>query len=126
MRYTTRFQLTRAGRQGAAQLGCDPSDWVRSREITNADTVPDVESDGEISGTLPPGMLVLHSMVSILRPPLPETMEARAANGHTMTYRVTGRDKETGRLTYSQWDADHSERCSCLASDGDYSPIPEW
>lgn len=124
MRYTTRFQLTRAG-QGSAQLGCDPSDWVKHREITNATTAPDMAPDGEITGVLRPGDLVVWSMTSVARPPLPETMEARAANGHMMTYRVTGRDESTGRLTYSQWDAWHSDRCPCMTSE-DYSPLPEW
>jgi hypothetical protein len=56
---------------------------------------------------------------------LPDTMEATAANGHRMTYNVTGRDPETGRLTYSQWDAQHSDTCPCLTAE-DAEPLPEW
>jgi len=37
-----------------------------------------------------------------------------AVNGHTMTYRITGRDPETGRHTVSQWDAQHSNNCRCM------------
>jgi hypothetical protein len=125
MRYTTRFQLTRAGRQGVVQLGCDATDWVLHREITNADSAPEME-DGAIVGLIPPGSLVVWDMTTVLRPALPATMEAQAANGHRMTYRVTGRDESTGRLTYSQWDAQHSDACRCVTSDGDYSPVPEW
>lgn len=130
--YATRFSLSRAGRQGGAQLGCDPRAWVRSMEITNASTMPENAPDGELVGILPPGTVQIMCMAVIIPADafdvvdvLPETMDARAANGHTMEYNVTGRDKETGRLTYSQWDAWHSDACPCLTS-GAYEPLPNW
>jgi hypothetical protein len=60
--------------------------------------------------------------VEIKRPvSLPDTMDVLAANGHTMTYRVTGL-REDGRYAYSQWDAWHSDKCRCMGED----PVPEW
>lgn len=127
--YATRFNLSRAGRQGGAQLGCDPRAWVRSFEIVNASTMPENAPDGELVGILPPGSVQLMCSAVVIPAdafePLPDTMDARAANGHVMTYRVTGRDKETGRLTYSQWDAWHSDACPCVTS-GDYEPMGDY
>ncbi|MDT0442307.1 hypothetical protein [Streptomyces johnsoniae] len=56
----------------------------------------------------------------------PETRTHLAANGHRMTYTVTGYDAD-GEPRLSQWDAVHADDCPCLRSEG-YDPfgLPDW
>ena len=53
------------------------------------------------------------------------TRDARAANGHVMTYRVVPPMFPGGDERLSQWDAEHSDNCPCHAS-GEYEPLPDW
>lgn len=55
----------------------------------------------------------------------PYTHDALAANGHIMTYRVTGTDPDTGQPITSQWDAAHADTCPCRTAE-DPEPLPDW
>lgn len=55
-------------------------------------------------------------------PDLPETITARAWNGHTMVYRVIGQHSD-GSLITSQWDAYCADTCRACRN-GD--PLPDW
>lgn len=55
----------------------------------------------------------------------PRTIEALAANGHRMVYRIVGTDSETGEPITSQWDAGHSDTCPCRGAE-DAEPLPDW
>lgn len=52
---------------------------------------------------------------------LPATVTHRAFNGHVMEYPVTGRGSD-GDITYSQWNAWHSDECPCTGDE----PLPDW
>lgn len=52
----------------------------------------------------------------------PNTIEARAFNGHLLIYNVIGTYPDGRKLKTSQWDAIHSPRCHC----GGREALPDW
>lgn len=65
-RYVTKGSVSRAGRGGARQLGCGARDLVWYVEITNAVTMAEMASDGEITGVLRPGDVLMWSRMRII------------------------------------------------------------
>lgn len=83
------------------------SEQGRHRAAVHPEALPDgsLLSEGSEAMTIQPDFF-------------PQTITARAANGHMLVYRVIGKNAD-GTLQTSSWDAQHSDDCNCASWDVD-------